>query len=223
MVINLDQIQSKYVPGCNKTQAPKGIKSVSVAGSTDKRTITATFNITIDSKCRCRSSTVGKLQKAYHRSPFLIVFWYQPIKSNTVTRGSHHHPLRKKATSKSQSRSSVPSLAYHGYVQRPENTINLEKVPVNLSYLFQLLDVQGGPNGHAKRFMKKFTLWYAHQVKSELDKGKKIEEIDISMKLSIPKPLHAKWLIDLCNYMTSPDGQAVSLKGWKVARVTEAV
>ena len=50
MVINLDQIQSKYVPGCNKTQAPKGIKSVSVAGSTDKRTITATFNITMDSK-----------------------------------------------------------------------------------------------------------------------------------------------------------------------------
>ena len=50
MVINLDQIPSKYVPGCNKTLAPKGIKSVSVAGSTDKRTITATFNITMDSK-----------------------------------------------------------------------------------------------------------------------------------------------------------------------------
>ena len=50
MVINLDQIPSKYVPGYNKTLAPKGIKSVSVAGSTDKRTITATFNITMDSK-----------------------------------------------------------------------------------------------------------------------------------------------------------------------------
>ena len=56
---------------------------------------------------------------------------------------------------------------------------------------------------------KKFALWYADQVKSELDKGKNIEEIDISMKLSILKPLHAKWLIDLYNYMTSPDGQAL--------------
>ena len=37
------------------------------------------------------------------------------------------------------------------------------------------------------------------------------------------KPLHAKCLIDLYNYMTSPDGQAVSLKGWKVAGITEAV
>ena len=105
-----------------------------------------------------------------------------------------------------------------------ENNIKLQKVPANLTYLFQPLDVQGGPNGHAKRFMKKkFTLWYADQVKSELDKGKKIEEIDISMKLSILKPLLAKWLIDLYNYMTSPDGQAVSLKGWKVAGITEAV
>ena len=96
-----------------------------------------------------------------------------------------------------------------------ENNIKLQKVPANLTYLFQPLDVQGGPNGHAKRFMKKnFTLWYADQVQNELDKGK---------KLSILKPLHAKWLIDLYNYMTSPDGQAVLLKWWKVAGITEAV
>ena len=84
VVISLDQIQLKYVPGCNKTLAPTGIKSVSVAGSTDKRTITATLNI-----YQCRSSTAGKLQKAYHLSPFLIVFWYLTIKSITVMRRSH--------------------------------------------------------------------------------------------------------------------------------------
>ena len=50
VVINLDQTPSKYVPGCNKTLAPKGIRSVSVAGSTDKRTITETFTITMDGK-----------------------------------------------------------------------------------------------------------------------------------------------------------------------------
>ena len=50
MVINLDQTPSKYVPGCKKTLAPKRIKSFSVAGSTDKRTITATFSITTDGK-----------------------------------------------------------------------------------------------------------------------------------------------------------------------------
>ena len=49
-----------------------------------------------------------------------------------------------------------------------ESNIKLSKVPVNLTYLFQPLDVGGGPNGHAKRFMKKkLTPWYADQVKSE--------------------------------------------------------
>ena len=40
-----------------------------------------------------------------------------------------------------------------------ENHILLEKIPANLTYLFQPLDVQRGPNGYVKRFMKKrFTL-----------------------------------------------------------------
>ena len=47
LVINLDQTPSKFVPGCNKTLAEKGSKTVSIAGSTDKRTITATFAITL--------------------------------------------------------------------------------------------------------------------------------------------------------------------------------
>ena len=58
-----------------------------------------------------------------------------------------------------------------------KNNIKLQKVPANLTYLFQPLDVQGGPNGHEKRFKKKkFVLWYADQVKSELDKGKKLKK-----------------------------------------------
>ena len=45
-----------------------------------------------------------------------------------------------------------------------KNHILLERVPANLTYLFQPLDAQG-LNGHVKRFMKKtFTLWYSDQV-----------------------------------------------------------
>ena len=74
------------------------------------------------------------------------------------------------------------------------NNIILQKVPANLTYLFQPLDVQGGPNGYAKRFMKKkFTLWYADQVQRAMDgnRFKSMEEIDIDPKLSVLKPLHA--------------------------------
>ena len=48
MIISLDETPSKFVPGCNKTLAKKkGCKSVPIAGSTDKRMITATVSITI--------------------------------------------------------------------------------------------------------------------------------------------------------------------------------
>ena len=106
------------------------------------------------------------------------------------------------------------------------NNIILQKVPANLTYLFQPLDVQGGPNGYAKRFMKKkFTLWYADQVQRVMDgnRFKSMEEIDIDLKLSVLKPLHASWLIELFNYMTLPAGKAVSLKGCEVAGITDAV
>ena len=36
-----------------------------------------------------------------------------------------------------------------------ENNIKLQNVPVNLTHLFQALDVQGGPNDHAKRWRRR--------------------------------------------------------------------
>ena len=103
-----------------------------------------------------------------------------------------------------------------------ENHILLEKVPANLTYLFQPLDVQGGPNGYVKCFMKKkFTLWYSGQVIRVLDDGKDMKDVDISLKLSIIKPLHTKWLIEMYNHMTSSEGKDLFLKGWRVAFVDD--
>ena len=47
MIINLDQTPSKFAPGCNKTLAKRGCKSIPIADSADKRMITATFSITL--------------------------------------------------------------------------------------------------------------------------------------------------------------------------------
>ena len=105
-----------------------------------------------------------------------------------------------------------------------KKNIVLQKVPANLTYLFQPLAVQGGPNGYAKKFMKKkFFLWYADQVQHAMDAGKSVGEIDIDLKLSVLKPLQASRLIELFNHMTLPAGRAVALEGWEVAGITEAV
>lgn len=105
-----------------------------------------------------------------------------------------------------------------------ENRILLEKVPANLTYLFQPLDVQGGPNGYVKRMMKnKFTLWYADQIDKAPDAGTDLSNIDISLKLSTVKPLHAKWILEIYDHMTSAEGKKVCLKGWDVAGISDAV
>ena len=70
---------------------------------------------------------------------------------------------------------------------------------------------------------RKFTVWYADQVQHAMDAGKSMEEIDIDLKLSVLKPLHASWLIELFDHVTSPAGKDVSLKGWKVAGITDIV
>ena len=44
--MNLDQTPTEHVPGNNKTMALKGLKSLPMFGSTDKRMITAMFIVT---------------------------------------------------------------------------------------------------------------------------------------------------------------------------------
>ena len=40
---------------------------------------------------------------------------------------------------------------------------------------------------------RKFEEWYAEQVKNQLDQGKDIYDVDVSMMLSDMKPKHANW------------------------------
>ena len=100
------------------------------------------------------------------------------------------------------------------------NNILLQSFPANFTYLFQSLDVQGGPNGFVKRLMKRnfFTDWYASQITLAMEEGKEtievpLETIEVPLKLSNIKPLHAKWLIEMFNEMTSDDGRKMCLKG----------
>ena len=65
-------------------------------------------------------------------------------------------------------------------------------------------------------------LWYSNQVIRALDEGKDIKDVEICLKLSIAKPLHTKWLIEMYNHLTSSEGRDVCLKGWKVAGILDA-
>ena len=241
IIINLDQTPSKFVPGCNKTLTQKGCKSVSIAGSTDKRMITATFSITLtgeflpiqliyDGKTNKSISAVSfpsdfvisANEKHYSNEREAlnmlenIIIPYVEKQRVSLNLDFDHPALLIMDVFKGQMTCAVRELLN-------ENHILLQKVSANLTYLFQPLDVQGGPNGYVKRFMKKkFTLWYSDQVIRALDEGKDIKDVEISLNLSIAKPLHAKWLIEMYNHMTSSEGRDVCLKGWIVAGILDA-
>ena len=79
-----------------------------------------------------------------------------------------------------------------------ENNIKFVKAPANMTRLFQPLDLT--INGAAKAYMKKrFTEWYSRCIIQELDSGKGVDNIDIQLKMSVLKRLHANWMNNLYN------------------------
>ena len=171
--IKLDQTPSKFVPGCNKTLAKKGCKSVPIAGSTDKRMIIATFSITLNGEfLPIQLIYDGKTKKSIPAVSFPSDF--------VISANEKHYSNEREALNMLEnviipyvekqlvSRNldfDHPALlimdVFKGQMTRSvgellnENHILLEKVPSNLTYLFQSLEVQGVPNGYVKRFMKK--------------------------------------------------------------------
>ena len=94
--------------------------------------------------------------------------------------------------------------------------IKVVKVPANIAHFFQPLDLT--VNGSAKNFMrKKFVTWYAEEIKRQMDAGVPAESIDVNVKLTSPTALHANWLTELYNVLTTADGrERAQLGGRKV-------
>ncbi len=55
-------------------------------------------------------------------------------------------------------------------------------------------------------------------MQQQLESGKPSEEIDVDLRLSMIKPLHAQWLVNMYTYFTSEGGESI-IKGWKKAGV----
>ena len=53
--------------------------------------------------------------------------------------------------------------------------------------------------------------------------GKKVEDVNILFRLTTLKPLHAKWLLDIYNHITSETGAEIILNGWKAAGIYDTL
>ena len=103
-------------------------------------------------------------------------------------------------------------------------SLNVEvvSVPANMTHFFQPLDLT--VNGEAKQFMKdQFTNWYSAEIQKQMQSGTTTDEIEVDLRLSVLKPLHARWMVSLYNHLTNREGKGYVTKGWEKAGVAGVV
>ena len=70
---------------------------------------------------------------------------------------------------------------------------------------------------------RRFTEWYSQGIWKELESGQELNYIDTKLTLTILKPLHASWLADLYNYLTSQKRAEIIFNGRESFGITEAI
>ena len=100
------------------------------------------------------------------------------------------------------------------------NNIEYVCVPANCTDKLQPMDL--GVNKPFKDAMKKeFIAWYSDQVRTQLDRGTQIEAVKVDMRLSVVKPLSARWTIKAVEQVASRPREIK--KGFERAGILEYV
>ena len=229
LIMNLDQNPLNYIPTMNHTMAKQNSKSVYIAGSSDKHSITGTFNITLNGHfLPIQLIYGGETKQSLPRFKFPDGF---SLSCNPKHFSNAMESIKLineiiipyvqsqcKELGKPKETVLVIMNVFRGQITDDvisllrDNNIHYVLVPNNMTQLFQLLDLP--VNKHYKSYLKRlFSKWYAQQIENQLSLGKKVEEIKIEFRLITLKPLHAKWLVEYCNEITSENDSFVIING----------
>ena len=103
---------------------------------------------------------------------------------------------------------------------RAKNFCEIVILPHNLTNKFRSLHVSVTKT--AKSFISgKYNSWLSNEVPKQLRAEKAHANVKVSLKLSIIKPLYAKWIIDL--YNTLKDDKKMAINGFRNAGISEAI
>lgn len=93
--------------------------------------------------------------------------------------------------------------------QMTRNNVRMRYVPASCTSEVQPLDLAG--NDEFKKCIKnQFSEWYADQIQTELQRGKTLQSLNIDLRLSTLKPIHAGWLVKAYQSVRSES----LLQGW---------
>ena len=96
------------------------------------------------------------------------------------------------------------------------------RVPAKMTHIFQPLDVT--VHGYFKQYMKeKFSTWYSEQISLALENGEKFENINISFKITVLKPLYTRCFVEFCDHTTSGEKTEIITRGFNRAGITHTL
>ena len=237
LVLNSDQTPSSYVSVGKSTMARKGSTAIPIKGVTDKRAITLNFVVTLANDfLPMQVIYSGKTKASQPRdfkfpSGFCVTqnpkHWSNEIESLKLINEIISPYVTKKREELKLPTDQKALLVWDVFrgqmtdkVKERLDELNIEcvYVPANMTHFFQPLDLT--VNGCAKQRMRKeFVTYYSSAVKQQLDSGKQLEDIEVDFRLSVLKPLHAKWLVELFNFFSSTRGKEVIARGWKKSEI----
>ena len=205
LVINWDQTAVKFVPVSNWTQEVKGTKRVEIAGTDDKRQITATLTVTASGEMLPAQIIYGGKTPACLPSVEFPKGWHITFTpnhwANEDTMVAYIYnillPYVTSTHKNLQLSDTFPALVLfdHFKAQLTERVLDILDfhnilvidVPANCTDRLQPLDVS--VNKSMKHHLKEsFQEWYANEVHKQ--QGKPVD-----LKLSVLKPLGAQWFI----------------------------
>ena len=222
------------------TMAKKGSTSIPIAGLSDKRSITATFTVTVN-------GTFLPMQLIYGGKTNQSLPKFDFPESFSLSADPKHYsntaesiklieeiivPYVEKERASLKLSDKEPALlimdVFRGQMTEDVlnvlkvNNILLVRVPANMTHHFQPLDVTVIGTFHAL-MRKRFSEWYSNQIFQCLENGSEVGDVKVDVKPIVIKPLHAKWLSEFYNYINSSDGQEITRNGWLRAGIADAV
>ena len=221
MVINLDQTGINYVPVSSWTMQEAGSKQVEIVGKDDKQQITAVFGCNMSGDFLPPQLIYqGKTKRCLPHFQFPhdwdITFTQNHWANEDTTQHyivkillPHLQQKRKELDTSPDSRGPLIIDNFKGHCTEEllkfldSNNVNVVMVPPNCTDRLQPLDVS--VNKPAKNFLcQKFHLWYAQNVCTQLEG--KIPKEPVDLRLSVLKPLGARWMVELYDFLKSkPD------------------
>ena len=183
LIMNLDQTPLKYIPAINHTMAKQNSKSVSIAGSSDKHSITGTFTITLNGHfLPMQLIHGGKTKQSLPRFKFpdgLLLSCNPKYFSNAMESIKMINEIiipyiqsQHKELGKPKQAALVIMDIFRGQITDDvislfrESNIHYGLIPNNMAQLFQPLDLR--VNKHCKSHLKQlFSEWYAQQIENQ--------------------------------------------------------